>query len=243
MKKTLWLSLILPLLLTARSNAEIISYLLEISSGVAHTSGGLDGNGFGDVVIQGTFKLNIDSEINYVALEDVNISLTPFGFFDWSSLEGTISGTAISLSSPNPIAPSFPNQLEGTFDGSVANLEGRVADGFYDGYQYDCNISAYVVPKPGDLNADWVVDTDDIPLFLLALTDRAAYDAMYPSVDADLLGDVDMSGTFDLGDLTVFSALVSSPASASASAVPEPTTFSLAVLLLLGIAIRWRRRV
>ena len=48
---------------------------------------------------------------------------------------------------------------------------------------------------------------------------------------------------FDLGDVAAFSALFGGPASASAAAVSEPSTLSLAIVLLMGIAIRYRRRV
>ena len=56
-------------------------------------------------------------------------------------------------------------------------------------------------------------------------------------------GDIDGSGTFDLGDIGLFSGLFGSPAAASAAAVPEPSTLSFAVILLPGLAIRKRRRV
>ena len=65
----------------------------------------------------------------------------------------------------------------------------------------------------------------------------------YPFVKEQSAGDVSLNGTFDLGDIASFSGLITGPASASAAAVPEPTTHSLAVVLLLGIAIRQRRRV
>jgi hypothetical protein len=55
---------------------------------------------------------------------------------------------------------------------------------------------------------------------------------------------VSLNGAFDLGDIGQFSELFNGPeaASASAAAVPEPTTLSLAVVLLMGMAIRPRRR-
>jgi hypothetical protein len=48
-------------------------------------------------------------------------------------------------------------------------------------------------------------------------------------------------GTFDLDDMASFSAMFGG--SASANAVPEPTTLLLAIILLFGIAIRQQRRV
>ena len=91
----------------------------------------------------------------------------------------------------------------------------------------------------GDMNGDLIVDLTDVPLFVQALVDRASYDANAFPVDADVNGNVNKDGMFDLGDLGAFSALFSG--AASAQAVPEPTTLSLAVLLLMGITIRQRR--
>ena len=148
-KWTVCLLLAFFLLPAAISSAAVTSYLLEITSGLAHTSGGLHGQGKGDVILEGQFRLNIDPAINYVALEDV--SLTPIVGFDWSSLVGTINGIDIDVSSPNPLH-SIDNYLAGTFDGSSAHLEGLVADPFFDGYSYDCIIEAQVVPEPATLS-------------------------------------------------------------------------------------------
>ena len=82
-----------------------------------------------------------------------------------------------------------------------------------------------------------------VPAFILALVDRATYDATYPIVNEESAGDVFLNGTFDLADTGLFSGLFGGQASASAQAVPEPSSLSLAVVLLMGIAIRRRRRV
>ena len=95
----------------------------------------------------------------------------------------------------------------------------------------------------GDMNGDDNLTSADVPLFIQALVDRVAYDALPFSVDVDLVADLNGDGRFDLGDLGALSALFSGPTSASAGAVPEPTTLSLALILLLGIAIRQPRRV
>jgi hypothetical protein len=95
----------------------------------------------------------------------------------------------------------------------------------------------------GDMDGDGDVDTDDAPLFIQALVNRPAYDAAFPALDADLIGDMNQNGNFDFGDIAGFNALFAGSASASSQAVPEPTTLSLAVVLLMGIAIRPRRYV
>ena len=92
------------------------------------------------------------------------------------------------------------------------------------------------------MTGDGLVNLDDVPAFVLALVDRPVYNAQGFVTNTDSAGDIDASGTFDLGDLGVFSGLFGGPATASAQAVPEPTTLSLAVVLLMGMAIRRRRR-
>ncbi len=92
----------------------------------------------------------------------------------------------------------------------------------------------------GDMTGDGLVNLDDVPAFIQALVNRTAYDAQGYVTNTDAAGDIDGSGTFDLGDTALFSGLFGGPT--SASAVPEPTTLSLAIVLLLGIVIRPRRR-
>ena len=95
------------------------------------------------------------------------------------------------------------------------------------------------VPKLGDMNQDGNLTAADSPLFVEALVDPTTYAARLLPFSAAVVGDVNCDGTFDLGDIGAFSALLGGPA--STQAVPEPTTLSLAVVLLMGIAIRQRR--
>jgi len=100
----------------------------------------------------------------------------------------------------------------------------------------------------GDMDGDLAVTTADVSLFVLALVDRASYNASNFAVNADINGNVDgitegvdgIIGTFDLGDLSAFSALLGGPA--SASAVPEPASSSLLIVALGALALRGRRR-
>ena len=89
----------------------------------------------------------------------------------------------------------------------------------------------------GDMNGDFNVTLADAPLLVEALIDRTAYDAHMYSVDPDINGDTDGSGTFDSGDLAAFNALLPP---ASAASVPEPRTFLLALFALAGVAGRRR---
>ena len=106
---------------------------------------------------------------------------------------------------------------------------------------FNFTITANVIPV-GDMNGDTVVNLSDVTPLILALVDRAVYEAHGYLVDPDINGDIDGDGMFDLGDIGPFSGLFGGPTSASSQAVPEPTTLSLAVVLLMGIVIRQRRR-
>jgi len=89
------------------------------------------------------------------------------------------------------------------------------------------------------MDGDNSVTAADVPLFVQALVDRASYDALgftTPTgfrIDADLSGDMNQDGTFDLGDIKQFSMLFS-PSTAAAN-VPEPTSALLAVAALFRI--------
>lgn len=123
-------------------------HLFEITDGLAHTSGGFSGDGIGDVVITGQFKLIIDEGTGTVGFEDVSLSLQPGGM-DWNLFEGTLNGMNLELSCPSTI--SSDHYLQGTLNDSSVYLTGTVRDEYYDGYQYDCEISAAEIPEPATI--------------------------------------------------------------------------------------------
>lgn len=104
------------------------------------------------------------------------------------------------------------------------------------------SITVNVDDLPGDFNGDGQVTTADVNPFVLALTDRAAFETARPDIDVLAAGDLDSSGSFDLGDVQLFLALIT-PASTSTQ-TPEPSSLcGLAignVILLLGPARRRR---
>ncbi len=107
-----------------------------------------------------------------------------------------------------------------------------------DAGEFGMNTPAYfalddlkIVPLPGDMNDDGDVNAADVLLFVQAMVDRPAFEAVYPLVDADLVGDINENGQFDLGDLGPFGDLFNA---ASSAAVPEPP-----LSILLGGTLVW----
>jgi len=104
---------------------------------------------------------------------------------------------------------------------------------------WDANLT-----QTGDLNGDGSVTTDDVAAFVLALTNRAMYDAQYqlPYLFVELVGDVNGDGNFDFGDIGPFGDLFSETStSAGAAGVPEPTALALTILSLCGALLPARR--
>lgn len=92
----------------------------------------------------------------------------------------------------------------------------------------------------GDLNGDGFVNESDISPFILALTDRDTFLTNFPLVNVEMAGDVNESGSFDLGDFGAFKTLLSSlSASSSTASVPEPGSL---LLLTLGMVLAVNRR-
>ena len=169
--------------------------------------------------------------------------------FDQLAVTGTAqisAGATLDVVLDGNFSPStgdvFPvlvaGDLNSTFDNQ--NLPGAYAWGV----DYNATtLTVEVLALLGDMNADDNITTADAPLFIQALVNPSGYAAAFPLLDGDVIGDMNQNGTFDFGDIAGFNALFAGPASAGTQAVPEPTTLSLAVILLLGIATRPRRRV
>ncbi len=56
----------------------------------------------------------------------------------------------------------------------------------------------------GDMNGDGAIDAFDIEPFVIALTDRNTYIAMYPNIDPDEIGDTNCDGVMDTFDIEGF---------------------------------------
>ena len=86
----------------------------------------------------------------------------------------------------------------------------------------------------GDMDASGAVNNNDIAPFVLALTDRACYEATYPGIDPDVTGDVDGDGALNNNDITPFVGLLT-----GLPVVPEPACLAL---LAAGASFVPRRR-
>ena len=105
------------------------------------------------------------------------------------------------------------------------------------------NITALFNPVLGDMDDNGIVDTDDVAPFIQALVDPDQFAIDHSTVDADVIGNINGDGQFDLGDIALFQTLVNASTTATAESVPEPSSILLAAMLSFGFAaIRRRRR-
>lgn len=154
---------------------------------------------------------------------------------------------AIDESDVNPFVLALTDRVayESAYPWIDAEATGDVNDsgGFDLGDVKDFRDLLVMTPDPGDMNGDGAINDADVNPFVLALTDRAAYESAYPGIDADATGDVNGSGGFDLGDVKDFRALLGPPLAtagpSSGASVPEPGPATL-VLALIGAGLNTR---
>ena len=123
---------------------------------------------------------------------------------------------------------------------------GQLHDLNVDSATEDAATSSVPVDPPidllGDMTGDDLLNLDDVSAFILALVNRPAYNATYPLVDEVSAGDINDDLMLDLGDIGLFSVMSFGLASASAEAVPEPSTIVLTGIGLLILVGNGRRR-
>ena len=157
----------------------------------------------------------------------------------WDNAGSAISGNAVlGTGSITNQEPSFVKSFVSTDlnDPYFMYLEPSTSTAITQGASDGSYMGARPVLYSGDMDGDGLVTSDDAPLLIQALTDRAGYDLngfTTPGgdiIDANINGDVNRNGIFDLGDVNALSAMLGGPA--SAGAVPEPS-----VAVLFGIAV------
>lgn len=87
----------------------------------------------------------------------------------------------------------------------------------------------------GDANNDGIINTNDVFPFVLALTDREEYTAAFPGVIMPNQLDQNYDGLVNTNDIEPFITIHTGPGSSNASqvAIPEPTSFLQAFIVLL----------
>lgn len=129
-------------------HAGVVQKLYEVTDGMAYTTGGLDGQGKGDIPITGQFMLYINEDGGQVQFQDVSLSLQES--FNWNLLSGTVVDDLLCLSAPSLFGED--QVLCGTFTGPrELELLGDLHDEHADGYTYVCEIQAVLVPEPATM--------------------------------------------------------------------------------------------
>ena len=116
----------------------------------------------------------------------------------------------------------------------------------------DLNVSRIFIDRAGtaraiglgDMDGDGDFDNFDIQPFELALTDAAAYMAMYGLTDYTERGDIDLDGDLDNFDIQPFEVLLTSGSPLLGAPVPEPGSALLLVVGVIALALantpRWQ---
>ena len=168
------------------------------------------------------------------------------------NVTGTLSESGIlAVSLVNDFRPAKGNSFDlldwnsrfGNFsDVQLPTLGGRIV---WDSSQLNTSgtISVATTYYAGDFNRDGHVDTADISAMMLALTNFTNYETLYGLTPSNLnpqqlllLGDINGDGKMNNADLQALINLLQS-GGGSTNAVPEPSTFVLAVLAAVMVGL------
>ena len=121
-------------------------------------------------------------------------------------------------------------------DGSMAAVDAfvnaRVAQ---DLTNFDAGNSGSVVPLAtrftGDMNGDGLANFGDLNSVVSALTTAAVYEAAFPHLNRIDRGDASGDGLLNFGDLNSLVTVYTAGGSGSATAVPEPSSIALVMIM------------
>ena len=152
---------------------------------------------------------------------DPTLTLQPNDTFTLIDIGSTQSGTFANLAEGDLAASDGVFDLWLTYAGGDGN-----------------DVEVFTLPTVlGDMNADGLFDSDDAGPFVQALTNQAAYESLYPTINIDLRGDFNGDGFLTLADVGPFKALLAQNGlSFGSQQVPEPGAIILALLALAGLA-------
>lgn len=153
--------------------ASAVVLRVDPATSVIHTSGGIDGLGFGDLLLEGSFDVTISdtsSLPNYFRMVITNIDFRVAAIVDpvngeqsqppadlwipdiWfgsgfiSKIDGTFTNSSFCPAAIGVICPAFT--LSGSFDGTNFSLLSQYTGALPDAYSYNTTLNASVVPIP-----------------------------------------------------------------------------------------------
>jgi hypothetical protein len=202
-------------------------------------------------------NVSLDGTVQFAPSNTLKIELggtTSGTQYDKVSINGTLAlGGILQVALINGFVPALGNSFDvldwgtrtGAFSGvQLPALSSTLA---WNAMQLNTTGTLSIVDVnqlPGDFNRDHQVTAADIPAMLKALTNLGAYQGQNVLTASQLLAiaDLDLSGTITNSDIQMLLAIVSTLAgSGSVSAVPEPSSWMLALPGLLAAAA-YRKR-
>ena len=168
-----------------------------------------------------------------------------------------VVAVGLLVATGNARAESVTEFDEGAGDPESLFASGESGDGL--GHLGSFSHGEFVPPDSGllgDMNHDGVVDTGDVSLFVLALTNPGQYESLF-GIGPELVGDINQDGSFDTGDVSAFVALLtgavdggtwssggSEPGDGTPTVAPLPAAAwaGLGLLGVLGLVHAVRRR-
>jgi len=129
-------------------NNQLTHMVIDTANSIIHTSGGIDGQGVGDLEISGNFGL-LDN-CDHVYFINLNVQSIPYPGFDFPDYFISFDGLNLIGDQPNRF-------LSGTFDDSGLQMTGTDYSPSPDQYQFDFTILA-----GKDSDGDGIADDNDL---------------------------------------------------------------------------------